>query len=168
MRFSQTFNFEDHQSVLSNSNQGFSSTGEEESFAEGGRVLGRARALVDCTPSPYDKDGLAFKKGDVIDILAKSSSGYWVGRLRNQIGHFKFINVEEIQNGDRKTSKRRLSSFEQKSNLAKTLEDLLEHLGLEVVSPSIVPSENFAELIRTITRMVLKANDRRTSSPLPR
>ncbi|GFY41891.1 SAM and SH3 domain-containing protein 1 [Trichonephila inaurata madagascariensis] len=121
-----------HQSVLSNSNQGFSSTGEEESFAEGGRVLGRARALVDCTPSPYDKDGLAFKKGDVIDILAKSSSGYWVGRLRNQIGHFKFINVEEIQNGDRKTSKRRLSSFEQKSNLAKTLEDLLEHLGLEV------------------------------------
>ncbi|GFQ76553.1 SAM and SH3 domain-containing protein 3, partial [Trichonephila clavata] len=120
-----------HQSVLSNSNQGFSSTGEEESFAEGGRVLGRARALVDCTPSPYDKDGLAFKKGDVIDILAKSSSGYWVGRLRNQIGHFKFINVEEIQNGDRKTSKRRLSSFEQKSNLAKTLEDLLEHLGLE-------------------------------------
>ncbi|GIY06413.1 SAM and SH3 domain-containing protein 3 [Caerostris extrusa] len=69
----------------------------------------------------------------MIDILAKSSSGYWVGKLRNQIGHFKFINVEEIPNGDRKVSKRRLSSFEQapKSNVAKTLEDLLEHLGLE-------------------------------------
>ncbi|GFT40620.1 hypothetical protein TNCV_3007941 [Trichonephila clavipes] len=37
-----------------------------------------------------------------------------------------------------------------------------------VVSPSIVPSGNFAELNRTITCMVLKANDRRTSSPLPR
>ncbi|GFV30147.1 hypothetical protein TNCV_96241 [Trichonephila clavipes] len=39
-----------------------------------------------------------------------------------------------------------------------------------VVSPSIVPSENFAELIRTVTCMVIKANgnDRRTSSPLPR
>ncbi|GFT43335.1 HTH_48 domain-containing protein [Trichonephila clavipes] len=37
-----------------------------------------------------------------------------------------------------------------------------------VVSPSIVPSGNFAELIRTVTCIGLKANDRRTSSPLPR
>ncbi|GFU55671.1 uncharacterized protein TNCV_1649801 [Trichonephila clavipes] len=38
------------------------------------------------------------------------------------------------------------------------------------VTPSIVPSGNFAELIRTVTYMVLKAyaNDRRTSSSLPR
>ncbi|GFT75754.1 hypothetical protein TNCV_3125491 [Trichonephila clavipes] len=36
------------------------------------------------------------------------------------------------------------------------------------VSPSIVPLGNFAELIRIVTWMVLKVNDRRTSSPLPR
>ncbi|GFT01118.1 transposable element Tcb2 transposase [Trichonephila clavipes] len=36
---------------------------------------------------------------------------------------------------------------------------------IEVVSPSIVPSGNFAELNRTVTCMVLKANDRRTSCP---
>ncbi|GFT96269.1 hypothetical protein TNCV_3907071 [Trichonephila clavipes] len=35
---------------------------------------------------------------------------------------------------------------------------------IEIVSPSIVPSGNFAELNRTVTCMVLKANDRRTSS----
>ncbi|GFY11445.1 hypothetical protein TNCV_3182841 [Trichonephila clavipes] len=35
----------------------------------------------------------------------------------------------------------------------------------QVVSSSIVPPGNFAELIRTVTCMVLKANDRRTSSP---
>ncbi|GFW76818.1 uncharacterized protein TNCV_59161 [Trichonephila clavipes] len=34
---------------------------------------------------------------------------------------------------------------------------------IEVVLPSIVPSGNFAELNRTVTCMVLKANDRRTS-----
>ncbi|GFV39111.1 hypothetical protein TNCV_106871 [Trichonephila clavipes] len=34
-----------------------------------------------------------------------------------------------------------------------------------VVSPSIVPSENFAELNRTVTCVVLKANDRCTSCP---
>ncbi|GFV31747.1 hypothetical protein TNCV_2442181 [Trichonephila clavipes] len=33
------------------------------------------------------------------------------------------------------------------------------------MSPSIVPSGNFAELNRTVTCMVLKANDRRTSCP---
>ncbi|GFY34499.1 hypothetical protein TNCV_2821851 [Trichonephila clavipes] len=36
---------------------------------------------------------------------------------------------------------------------------------IDVVSPSIVPSGNFAELNRTVTCMVLKANDRRTSCP---
>ncbi|GFX43337.1 hypothetical protein TNCV_2390451 [Trichonephila clavipes] len=36
---------------------------------------------------------------------------------------------------------------------------------IEVVSPSIVPSGNFAELNHTVTCMVLKANDRRTSCP---
>ncbi|GFW47964.1 hypothetical protein TNCV_2401511 [Trichonephila clavipes] len=38
----------------------------------------------------------------------------------------------------------------------------------QVVSPSIVPSGNFTEINRTVTCMVLKANDRRTSSLLPR
>ncbi|GFW28653.1 hypothetical protein TNCV_3713681 [Trichonephila clavipes] len=33
------------------------------------------------------------------------------------------------------------------------------------MSPSIVPSGNFAELNRTVTCVVLKANDRRTSCP---
>ncbi|GFU37300.1 proline dehydrogenase 1, mitochondrial [Trichonephila clavipes] len=36
---------------------------------------------------------------------------------------------------------------------------------IEVVSPSIVPSGNFAELNRTVTCGVLKANDRRTFCP---
>ncbi|GFU98452.1 hypothetical protein TNCV_3652831 [Trichonephila clavipes] len=38
-------------------------------------------------------------------------------------------------------------------------------MEIEVVSPSIVPSGNFAELNRTVTCMVLKANDKRTSCP---
>ncbi|GFS70811.1 hypothetical protein TNCV_1232101 [Trichonephila clavipes] len=38
----------------------------------------------------------------------------------------------------------------------------------EMVLPSIVPSENFAKLNPTVTCMVLKANDRRTSSHMPR
>ncbi|XP_033338981.1 uncharacterized protein LOC117227652 isoform X1 [Megalopta genalis] len=59
-----------------------------------GPVLCRARALVDYTPSPYDKDALKFKKGDIIDVVQMNKSGLWKGILHNRIGHFKFINVE--------------------------------------------------------------------------
>ncbi|GFV42165.1 hypothetical protein TNCV_3163971 [Trichonephila clavipes] len=44
---------------------------------------------------------------------------------------------------------------------------IIEEVEIEVVSPSIVPSGNFTELNRTVTCMVLKVNDRRTSSPMP-
>ncbi|CAK9799080.1 SAM and SH3 domain-containing protein 1 [Anthophora plagiata] len=59
-----------------------------------GPVLCRARALVDYTPSPYDKEALKFKKGDIIDVIQMNKSGLWKGVMHNRIGHFKFINVE--------------------------------------------------------------------------
>ncbi|KOC59632.1 SAM and SH3 domain-containing protein 1, partial [Habropoda laboriosa] len=59
-----------------------------------GPVLCRARALVDYTPSPYDKEALKFKKGDIIDVIQMNKSGLWKGVLHSRIGHFKFINVE--------------------------------------------------------------------------
>eukprot|EP00095_Tigriopus_kingsejongensis_P006347 maker-scaffold390_size186308-snap-gene-0.29 protein:Tk06347 transcript:maker-scaffold390_size186308-snap-gene-0.29-mRNA-1 annotation:"sam and sh3 domain-containing protein 3" len=59
-----------------------------------GPFLGRARALVDYTPSPYDKDALRFKRGDVIDIISMNPSGLWKGKCQNRVGNFKFINVE--------------------------------------------------------------------------
>ncbi|KAK0098408.1 hypothetical protein PV326_008683 [Microctonus aethiopoides] len=59
-----------------------------------GPVLCRARALVDYTPSPYDKEALKFKKGDVIDVVQMNTSGLWKGVVHNRVGHFKFINVE--------------------------------------------------------------------------
>ncbi|XP_076682369.1 uncharacterized protein LOC143376209 isoform X2 [Andrena cerasifolii] len=59
-----------------------------------GPVLCRARALVDYTPSPYDKEALKFKKGDIIEVVQMNKSGLWKGVFHNRIGHFKFINVE--------------------------------------------------------------------------
>ncbi|KAG8267685.1 regulation of protein autoubiquitination, variant 2 [Homalodisca vitripennis] len=57
-------------------------------------VIARARALVDYTPSPYDKDILKFKKGDIIEVLSMNASGLWRGRAHGRVGNFKFINVE--------------------------------------------------------------------------
>ncbi|GFV30942.1 HTH_Tnp_Tc3_2 domain-containing protein [Trichonephila clavipes] len=60
---------------------------------------------------------------------------------------------------------RRLSFlFREKVNV-KSLNAEIVEVEIEVVSPSIVPSGNFAVLNRTVTCMVLKANDRRTSCP---
>uniref|UniRef100_A0A1Y1LAL0 Sterile alpha motif domain-containing protein 5 n=1 Tax=Photinus pyralis TaxID=7054 RepID=A0A1Y1LAL0_PHOPY len=58
------------------------------------QIIGRARALVEYTPSPYDKDALKFKKGDIIDILSMNASGQWKGICHGKKGTFKFINVE--------------------------------------------------------------------------
>lgn len=35
-----------------------------------------------------------FQKGDVIDVVQMNKSGLWKGVVHNRIGHFKFINVE--------------------------------------------------------------------------
>lgn len=88
--------------------------GQETTYT--GPFLGRAKALVDYTPSPYDKDALRFKvieiwssheserknnlfgsrfqRGDVIDVISMNPSGLWKGKCENRVGNFKFINVE--------------------------------------------------------------------------
>lgn len=35
-----------------------------------------------------------FQKGDIIDVVQMNKSGLWKGVVHNRIGHFKFINVE--------------------------------------------------------------------------
>jgi len=59
-----------------------------------GPFIGRARALVDYTPSPYDRDALRFKRGDLLEIISMNPSGLWKGKCATRVGNFKFINVE--------------------------------------------------------------------------
>ena len=44
------------------------------------------------------------QKGDLVNIIAKNDSGTWVGMTNGKIGHFKFINVEEINNLNQSTN----------------------------------------------------------------
>lgn len=115
------------------SNRSSTSAGEDDTCPYVGTFIGRARALVDCTPSPYDRDGLAFKKGDLIDIITKHKTGIWIGMVNGKVGHFKFINVEEAhleskpRHRRRKTTPDWLGIEKQPENL----EELLKHLGLQ-------------------------------------
>uniref|UniRef100_A0A8D9EPI0 Sterile alpha motif domain-containing protein 5 n=1 Tax=Cacopsylla melanoneura TaxID=428564 RepID=A0A8D9EPI0_9HEMI len=63
-------------------------------------VMTRAVALVDNTNSPYDKEALKFKKGDIINVISMCTSGSWRGYLAHdehkRVGTFKFINVQLV------------------------------------------------------------------------
>merc|ERR1711915_615070 len=61
-----------------------------------GLFVGQARAVIDCVPSPYDRDALGFGKGDIIDIISMDQGGRWRGHCRGKVGHFKFVNVEIV------------------------------------------------------------------------
>lgn len=115
------------------SNRSSTSAGEDDHNTYVGTFIGRARALVDCTPSPYDRDGLTFKKGDIIDIIAKHKTGIWVGMAQGKVGHFKFINVQEIVEERRKRHRRRKISNDilNISKKPENLEELLNLLGLQ-------------------------------------
>ncbi|GFX72612.1 hypothetical protein TNCV_4062081 [Trichonephila clavipes] len=73
------------------------------------------------------------------------------------------INMENSRLGGGKKVSGKL--FRACMNTSHTLHAEIVEVEIEVVSPSIVPSGNFGELNRTVTCMVLKANDRRTSCP---
>ncbi|XP_042880886.1 SAM domain-containing protein SAMSN-1-like, partial [Penaeus japonicus] len=106
-----------------------SSLSGEEAEPYTGPFIGRARALVDCQPSPYDRDALKFKKDDIIDIIAKNPSGLWKGCVDGRVGHFKFILVEEeVERPARRHRPWRGTT--PRRGRARTLEELLTRLNL--------------------------------------
>uniref|UniRef100_A0A1Y9HAZ0 Sterile alpha motif domain-containing protein 5 n=1 Tax=Anopheles farauti TaxID=69004 RepID=A0A1Y9HAZ0_9DIPT len=95
----------------------------------------RAIALVDSCPSPYDKEALRFKKGDIIDVLSMNASGVWRGYANGRLGHFKFISVEVLQDlpttgmkgyGGKLVSRHRLPT-----SCPTSVEELLLRIGLK-------------------------------------
>jgi SAM and SH3 domain-containing protein 1 len=97
--------------------------------------IGQARALVDCVPSPYDKESLRFKKGDIIDIISMNVSGNWKGFAHGRIGTFKFINVELISAAPGPigpVAAPRRSSRSHRTAKPQNVEELLRRVNLEV------------------------------------
>ncbi|CAH2004679.1 unnamed protein product [Acanthoscelides obtectus] len=94
------------------------------------QIVGRARALVDQVPSPYDKDALKFKAGDIIEITSMNQSGLWRGICHGRRGTFKFINVELMSERSVK-SKRETKWHRNIKGRPATVEDLLKRIGLQ-------------------------------------
>ncbi|NXG59801.1 SASH3 protein, partial [Hemiprocne comata] len=103
---------------------------EESGPAYTGPFCGRARVHTDFTPSPYDRDSLKLRKGDIISIIEKPPVGTWTGLLNNRVGSFKFIYVDVIPEETLPVRKSRGSS-KSKRLKPKTLHELLERINLQ-------------------------------------
>ncbi|XP_076203675.1 SAM and SH3 domain-containing protein 3 isoform X1 [Aptenodytes patagonicus] len=126
---------------------------EESGPAYTGPFCGRARVHTDFTPSPYDKDSLKLRKGDVIGIIEKLPMGTWTGLLNNRVGSFKFIYVDVIPEEMAPARKSRGSS-KSKRLKPKTLHELLERINLQEHTSTLLLNgyqtlEDFKELRET-------------------
>ena len=104
-------------------------------------VLGKARALVSCTPSPYDIDILRYQAGDIIDIIQMNPNGLWRGRCGDHTGQFKFINVELVPESRRRHRSRGRSlskmSVAEPANIS-SISDVLRVLDMSDYLPVFV------------------------------
>ncbi|NXP16284.1 SASH3 protein, partial [Scytalopus superciliaris] len=126
---------------------------EESVPAYTGPFCGRARVHTDFTPSPYDKDSLKLRKGDIIGIIEKPPVGTWTGLLNNRVGSFKFIYVDVIPEETVPARKSRGSSRNKRLK-PKTLHELLERINLQEHIPTLLLNgyqtlEDFKELRET-------------------
>ena len=93
----------------------------------------KAIAVRDSFPSPYDKQALTFRMGDLIEVTSRNQNGLWRGRCNGREGYFKFIDVSTIEGdcGINKTSSK-------KENESRSVLDLLAALNLESLTPIFV------------------------------
>ncbi|KAK5649394.1 hypothetical protein RI129_000423 [Pyrocoelia pectoralis] len=114
------------------------------------QIIGRARALVEYTPSPYDKDALKFKKGDIIDILSMNASGQWKGICHGMKGTFKFINVELLSERAIR-NKKEMKWHRNITGKPKSVEELLRTINMqEHISVFVLNGYEDLELFKEI------------------
>ena len=97
--------------------------GEEE------RVVCEAIALKDCHPSPYDRQALAFRRGDRIEVMRMGPTGIWRGRCRGREGNFKFIDVRTEKQPNKKRTME--ASPTRRISRSQSVTDLLSSMSLE-------------------------------------
>merc|ERR1719204_1000030 len=96
---------------------------------EDDRVVCEAIAVKDCYPSPYDRQALAFRRGDRIEVVKMAPTGIWRGRCRGREGNFKFIDARiERQSNKQRTLE---ASPTRRISRSQSVSDLLSSMSLE-------------------------------------
>ncbi|XP_019772734.2 uncharacterized protein LOC109546269 isoform X2 [Dendroctonus ponderosae] len=114
------------------------------------QIIGRARALVDQIPSPFDKESLKFKAGDIIDIVSMNPTGQGKGISQGKKGTFKYMNVELVSERTVKV-KKDTKWYRIFKGRPISVEDLLQKIGLsEYISVFILNGYEDLELFKEI------------------
>ncbi|XP_069602193.1 SAM and SH3 domain-containing protein 3 [Ranitomeya imitator] len=95
-----------------------------------GPFCGKAKVHTDFTPSPYEKDSLKLRVGDIIYIIEKPPDGTWTGMLKNKVGSFKFIYVDILPEETVHPKRVRIHGRSKKSQ-PKSLQELLERINMQ-------------------------------------
>ncbi|XP_076445832.1 uncharacterized protein LOC143283477 [Babylonia areolata] len=102
------------------------------SAAHAGAFIALARAKVDFTPPEGDTDSLAYKKGDIIHIMATTPGGHGRGAMHGVVGGFLLANVETLSmpqyNKPPPRHKAHKNSCKPKP---RSVEELMSRIGLE-------------------------------------
>merc|ERR1712038_1613703 len=96
---------------------------------EDDRVVCEAIAVKDCYPSPYDRQALAFRRGDRIEVVKMGLTGIWRGRCRGREGNFKFIDVRVERQSNRQRTLE--TSLTRRISRSQSVSDLLSSMSLE-------------------------------------
>merc|ERR550534_999207 len=96
---------------------------------EDDRVVCEAIAVKDCYPSPYDRQALAFRRGDRVEVVKMGPTGIWRGRCRGREGNFKFIDVRVERQSNK--GRRAETSPSRRISRSQSVTDLLSSMSLE-------------------------------------
>eukprot|EP01121_Diplochlamys_sp_Union-15-3_P003328 TRINITY_DN1317_c0_g3_i1.p1 TRINITY_DN1317_c0_g3~~TRINITY_DN1317_c0_g3_i1.p1 ORF type:complete len:317 (-),score=94.13 TRINITY_DN1317_c0_g3_i1:17-886(-) len=81
--------------VIKNSD-GNEDDGDGEEYGEEYEFIGKVKA-TQYYVNPDGEDDLAFRVGDVINVIYKDESGWWQGELNGKVGYFPSNFVEELK-----------------------------------------------------------------------
>ncbi len=113
------------------SNSLASSTHSSSSSSLNYLFIGRALVLQEFTPSPYDKNSLCLRVGDIIDVIDMNETGIWTGLLNRKLGTFKFIYVSVLE------------IFESSSKHSSSRKSSLQNLNTSVLSTASSSSSSY-------------------------
>lgn len=89
------------------------------------------------------------QKGDVIDVLQMNASGLWKGVAHNRLGHFKFINVEVLNERFPRRQGKWGQKYRQKPG---SVPELLQRMNLPVNIHSSIIHRHVFVLTKSIYR----------------
>lgn len=107
--------------------------------------------------SRIDRAVTLFQKGDIIDVVQMNKSGLWKGVVHNRIGHFKFINVEILNDRVPRRGEPERGKWSQRYRQKPgSVQELLQRMNLQVERQRDRVSERAISLAARLSNKLIR------------